>query len=165
LNNRIEENISKLILILKDRNETVSTMESCTGGFLASKITDNESGSSEIFKFGLVTYSNEFKIKNGINPDTIEKYTVYSNEVSIEMAKQASNIADSNWGIGITGQIGKIDLENPGSKPNIVYYSIFNKDNDVCNSYEIHCDDDFTKKEKKEIIVLEVMQNFLNMLK
>ena len=54
----MKEIVNKLINIKK----TISTMESCTGGALASSITDIE-GASEILKFSAVTYSNEFKIK------------------------------------------------------------------------------------------------------
>ena len=70
------EVVQKLIKL----NKTISTMESCTGGMLASTITNVE-GSSEIFKFGAVTYSNEYKIKLGVNIDVIDKYSVYSKEV------------------------------------------------------------------------------------
>lgn len=162
MENEIDEMRKKLITILKDRNETVSTMESCTGGLLASEITNNEAGSSEVFRFGLVTYSNEFKIKNGINSKTIQTYSVYSKEVATEMAKSISNIANSNWGIGITGQIGRIDPENPGAKSNTAYYCIFSKN--VCNTYEIHCEDNLTKKQKKELLVFEIIKSFLNIL-
>ena len=95
---RTEENIKKLISILQDRNEIISTMESCTGGLLASEITNNESGSSEVFRYGLVTYANEFKIKNGVKAEIIDKYSVYSQEVAEEMANQIIDIADSDWG-------------------------------------------------------------------
>jgi len=82
-------------------------MESCTGGFLASEIT-NVSGSSEVFHLGLVTYQNEEKIRFGVSDQTIEMYTVYSEEVAKEMAKGACQTANADWGIGTTGMIRKI---------------------------------------------------------
>jgi nicotinamide-nucleotide amidase len=81
-------------------------MESCTGGFLANQIT-NQEGSSEILKVSLVTYSNEFKKYFGIKSKTIEKYNEYSNNVSEEMAREIIKISNSNYGIGITGKLGK----------------------------------------------------------
>ena len=54
--------LKKIISKLKENNKTISTMESCTGGALASLITDI-SGASAVFKYGAVTYSNEYKIK------------------------------------------------------------------------------------------------------
>ena len=83
-------------------------MESCTGGFIASSITDVE-GSSEILKFSAVTYSNEYKIKMGVKKETIDEYSVYSIEVAKEMSKQISDFAGSNYGIGITGKLNRQD--------------------------------------------------------
>ena len=77
------------------KNKTISTMESCTGGLLASEIT-NIPDSSKILKFSAVTYSNEFKIKMGVNSNTIAKYTVYSIEVAKEMSKAISNFTNSD---------------------------------------------------------------------
>ena len=54
--------MKEIIEILKQKNETISTMESCTGGGVANKITNIE-GASEVFSFSAVTYSNDFKIK------------------------------------------------------------------------------------------------------
>ena len=55
---------------------TVSTMESCTSGLIASMITDTE-GASAIFPGGFVTYLNETKILVGVDADVIRKYGVY----------------------------------------------------------------------------------------
>ena len=77
--------MEKIVKILKEKNKTVSCMESCTGGLLASEIT-NIDGSSDIFKLGLVTYSSEYKEYFGVSKQIINKYTVYSNEVSRKMA-------------------------------------------------------------------------------
>ena len=76
--------MKEIIDYLTKNNLTISTMESATGGYLASSIT-NIDGSSLVFKFGAVTYSNEFKIKMGVNKDIIEKYTVYSMETAKEI--------------------------------------------------------------------------------
>ena len=52
--------MKKIVEILKNKNQTISCMESCTGGMLASEIT-NIDGSSDVFSLGLITYSNEWK--------------------------------------------------------------------------------------------------------
>jgi PncC family amidohydrolase len=62
----------RIIKELIKRNETIATMESCTGGGVANAITSIE-GASEILKFSAVTYSNEFKIKMGVSEEVIEK--------------------------------------------------------------------------------------------
>ena len=83
---------------------SISTMESCTGGLLASLITDIPDAST-ILKFSAVTYSTEYKIKMGVPKEVIDNYTVYSQEVSIEMAKAISKFTDSDLGVGITGRL------------------------------------------------------------
>ena len=119
---KIMENLyEKLVNFLKEKKQTISCMESCTGGLLNSEIT-NIDGSSEVLKVGLVTYSNEYKIKFGIKSETIENFTVYSTEVAREMAKNIALFAASTIGIGITGQIGNENI-------NKVYASVFIKNN------------------------------------
>lgn len=121
----MKELVNKLIKL----NKTISTMESCTGGFLANSITNIE-GSSEVFKFGAVTYSNEYKIKMGVDSNIIDKYTVYSIETAIEMSKAISIYTNSNYGVGITGKLNKQDNNNPFGSNNIVYVSIYDKEKD-----------------------------------
>lgn len=96
----------KIVKILKEKEKTLSFMESCTGGFLASQIT-NVSGSSNILKVSLVTYSNKYKMKFGVTKNTLDKYTVYSIETAKEMAKNVSDFATSTIGIGVTGELRK----------------------------------------------------------
>ena len=114
--------VNKLILL----NKTISTMESCTGGYLANSITNIED-SSKIFKFGAVTYSNEYKIKMGVDSNIIDKYTVYSIETANSMSKAISLYTDSDYGIGITGKLNRQDDSNPYGSNNIVYVSIYDK--------------------------------------
>ena len=116
--------------MLKNKNKTISTMESYNGGLVASSITDI-SDASMVLKFSAVTYSNEFKIKMGVDKKLIEKYTVYSIEVAHDMAKNISLFANSNYGIGVTGKINKPDLNNYSDSDDNIYVSIYDKDNDI----------------------------------
>lgn len=143
--------MEKLINILKIKNQTIACMESCTGGLLASELT-NINGSSDVFKLGLVTYSNEYKEYFGVSKQTIEKYTVYSNEVSKEMANRVCDIAKSNYGIGITGQLGTKDLNNNSNKINTVYISIYSKENDKYYNYIIDAKGE-NKFQKKYFVI------------
>lgn len=118
----MKEVVDKLIKL----NKTISTMESCTGGFLANSITNVED-SSKIFKFAAVTYSNEYKIKMGVDSNIIDKYTVYSIETANAMSKAISLYTNSDYGIGITGKLNKQDDSNPYGSNNIVYVSIYDK--------------------------------------
>lgn len=115
----MEENCKKIVEILKDKNRTISFMESCTGGFLASSIT-NISGASDVLKVSLVTYSTEYKEHFGVDKNIIKQYTVYSIETAKEMSRNISNLAKSDIGVGVTGELG-----NTSKNENRVYYSIY----------------------------------------
>jgi PncC family amidohydrolase len=122
----MKEQIKNIILNLTKKHKTISTMESCTGGALANAITNIE-GASEIFRFGAVTYSNEFKMKMGVDANIIEKYSVYSIKTSIEMAHKISIFTNSDYGIGITGKLSRVDKHNLYGKDNIVFVSIYDR--------------------------------------
>ncbi len=101
-------NKEKLELVYRwflNKNKTIAVMESCTGGYVSNIITNIE-GSSNIFNYGFVTYSSQSKIDLGVSSELIDKYTVYSKEVSLDMALNASLNAKSDIGVGITGQLG-----------------------------------------------------------
>ena len=65
--------IRNLVNELIDKNITIASMESCTGGGFANSITNIE-GASDILKFSAVTYSNEYKIRMGVPEEIIDKY-------------------------------------------------------------------------------------------
>ena len=156
------KDFSNIVKLLIKNNKTISIMESCTGGGVANTITNIE-GSSEVFKFGAVTYSNEYKIKMGVSRDIIDKYSVYSMETANEMSKNISLFTNSNYGIGITGKLNRIDKYNPYGKDNIVYISIYDIDNDkYYNSIvEATCID---RKENKELIINKIIMMMENIL-
>ena len=84
----------------------ISLAESCTGGLLASSIT-SINGSSKIFGLGLVTYSNQAKIKIlKINKIIIKKYGAVSHECCLAMVKNLSKISKTNINVSITGIAG-----------------------------------------------------------
>lgn len=118
----MEEICKKIVEKLNENKQTISFMESCTGGFLANSIT-NISGASNVLKVSLVTYSSEYKIKFGVDENVIKKYTVYSQKTSIEMAKNIAQFAKSNISVGITGELGNTLNNSPK-----VYYTVYFKD-------------------------------------
>lgn len=128
----VEKVVKKLILL----NKSVSTMESCTGGAIANAIT-NIPDASKIFSFSAVTYANEYKIKMGVDKNIIEKYSVYSIETAQEMSKAIAKYSSSSYGIGITGKLNKKDENNPYGTDNIVYISIYDKENDKFYNKEV----------------------------
>lgn len=121
----MKELVNKLI----DKNKTISTMESATGGAVVSAIT-NVDGSSRVLKFSAITYSNEYKIKMGVKKETIDKYSVYSTQVSKEMSFNISKFSNSNYGVGITGKLNRVDENNLFGDDSTVFISIYDRDND-----------------------------------
>ena len=96
----------KIVKLLIKKKLTVSFAESCTGGLLASSIT-SISGSSKVFNMGLVTYSNNAKVKLlKVPKKTISKFGAVSYETCISMVKSLSKISKSNISISITGIAG-----------------------------------------------------------
>lgn len=114
---------NKIITKLIKNNISISTMESCTAGLIATLITNTE-GASSIMKGAYVTYSNEAKIQQGVPKKIIDKYGVYSKETSIEMAKACAKSYNANIGIGITGVIDRIDPCNI-TKDKPVFYTFY----------------------------------------
>ncbi len=113
---------------LIERNISITTMESCTGGLISSLITDTE-GSSAIFAGSLVTYSNNAKIMLGVPSETIKKYSVYSEETAKAMATTARNTFNAMIGIGVTGTTGNIDPNNAeDSVPGKIYFAISSRE-------------------------------------
>ena len=95
-----------LVKSLKKKKLTLAIAESCTGGLLSSSIT-GVSGSSKVFKFGLVTYSNQSKNKILKVPNNIIKtYGAVSIQCCLSMVNNLSKIAKSNISISITGIAG-----------------------------------------------------------
>lgn len=148
--------MKEIVELLKQNKKTISTMESCTGGGVVNAITNIE-GASEILKFSAVTYSNEFKIKMGVDKNIINKYTVYSIETAQEMSKNITNFTNSNYGVGITGQINRQDPNNITEENNKIYISIYDKDN---NKYynEIIEAINASRSDNKEIIINKIVE-------
>ena len=150
--------MQEIIKELTNNHQTIATMESCTGGALASEIT-NYPGASEILKFSAVTYSNEYKIKMGVRSNIIDKYTVYSTETSNEMSKNISNYTNSNYGIGVTGKLNRVDKFNLYGEDNIVYISIYDRDNDKYYNEIVKAICDNREDNKK--LVIDMVTNML----
>lgn len=95
-----------LFSLLNSKMETVAVAESCTGGLLSKLLTDR-SGSSVVFRGGVVVYSNEAKTDVlGADPADIEKKGAVSEEVVRSIAAGATRVFDSGYGIGVSGVAG-----------------------------------------------------------
>jgi nicotinamide-nucleotide amidase len=96
--------------LLRDRNLTIATMESCTGGLLANMLTDNP-GSSNYFKAGMVAYTAEAKIGFGVDPQVIERVGTVDAATAEAIARAARERAGADIGLSTTGVAGPDPLE------------------------------------------------------
>ena len=101
-----ETKLIELENILRKNKLTVTCAESCTGGLIASKITEI-SGASDIFKGAVITYCNEIKEQElGVQKETMIKYGVVSCEVVSEMLTGALNKFNASFAIAVSGVAG-----------------------------------------------------------
>lgn len=117
------EKYRKLTLRLIEAGRTITTMESCTSGQVASLITDTE-GASAVMPGAYVTYSNSAKVRMGVPAETIGTFGVYSAETAAAMARACRENCGTDIGVGVTGTFGNVDPSNADSAPGEVYFAI-----------------------------------------
>lgn len=152
----------KLVEKLIENNKTISTMESCTGGALVSALTDIE-GASSILKYSAVTYSNEFKIKMGVSKEVIDKYSVYSKETADEMSYNISKFTNSDYGVGITGKLNRVDENNPYGENNVVFISIYDKEKNKFYNESVKAIKP-SRKENKKLVIDKIIEEMIEIL-
>lgn len=84
----------------------VAIAESCTAGFTAKRLTEI-SGASQVFDCGIISYSNDVKMKLlGVSAETLSAYGAVSEQTAVEMAKGVQTVSGADIGVGITGIAG-----------------------------------------------------------
>lgn len=97
---------SAVVELLRANGLTATCAESCTGGLLSARLV-NVPGVSEIYKSGLVTYSNKAKRKLlGVKKATLQKYGAVSEQTAEEMAKGAATLTKADVAVAVTGIAG-----------------------------------------------------------
>jgi len=107
--------------LLVERELTLATMESCTGGLLGSLITDVP-GSSAYYRGGLVAYANEAKVSFGVEPRLIERHGAVSRQAAEAMAEAARQRLGADVGLSTTGVAGPEGAE--GKAPGLAYVAV-----------------------------------------
>ena len=110
-----------LVERLAKEKKTIATMESCTGGGVVNAITSIE-GASEVISFSAVTYSNNAKMLMGVSSEVIDEFSVYSRECADEMSR-------NDFGVGVTGKLNRVDVNNPFGEDNVVFISVYDWEN------------------------------------
>lgn len=148
-----------LVNLLIDKNITISSIESFTGGLAASKIVEIP-GSSKIFLGSIVSYSTLVKEELlGIDKKIIDKYTVVSSLVSEEMAKKGKKIFNTDIVISFTGNAGPSTIED--TTLGLCYMSILYQNN--IYTYEKHYKK--SRNEIREEAVNFIFEEIIKMIK
>ena len=157
------DKMEELINLLIKKGQTISVMESCTGGGFCNGLT-NIPNASKVFSYGAVTYSNLFKIKMGVSKEVIDQYGVYSEEVALDMARSISIYANSDYGVGITGKLKKRDDNNLNGDDDMVYVGIYVRDNDYYYHDKIKLLYNKREENKEQVIniIVDKIKDILN---
>jgi len=151
----IEEKIAKLLI---EKNLTLSTVESCTGGLLSSRLTDI-SGSSSFITLNLITYSNQ--AKENLLGVKISSEGVVSESCAYQMAKGLFNLTNSDICVSTTGIAGPTG----GSKEKpvgLMYSTIFSKEK--YKNYKIQVPENLGRLEIKKLFTDQVLNNILDFI-
>lgn len=146
---------------LKENSMTISTVESCTGGLLSSKLTDI-SGSSKYITLNLVTYSNEAKHKMlNVSDDILKTYGAVSEECATQMVKGLMGLTGSNICVSTTGIAGPTG--GNAEKPVGLMYSAIATKNRI-EIYKILKNPNTERIEMKEQFTQQVLKNLYEFL-
>lgn len=114
--------------LFAEKRQTLSAMESCTGGLLASTLTD-VAGAADFFKGAIVTYWTDMKVEQGVDPEVVEEFGVISAETAGAMAKAVRHRLETDYGVGITGVAGPDPQD--GAAPGTVHVAVADPDDRV----------------------------------
>lgn len=124
------------------RAMTLATAESCTGGYIASQITE-QPGSSGYFLGSVVSYANSVKQQVlGVSPDTLRQYGAVSSQCAMEMMKGVLEVIGSDVAIAVTGIAGP-DGGSAEKPVGTVFVCLGNRDRQV--SVRLNCDQSRTE--------------------
>jgi nicotinamide-nucleotide amidase len=127
--------------LLRSKNKTMSTAESCTGGYLAHLITAIP-GASNIYKGSIISYDNEVKINQlQVSPIILQKMGAVSEEVVTEMAAGALAKLNTDYAVAVSGIMGP-DGGSPEKPVGTVWVAVGNKQKLVTQKFQFRFDRD-----------------------
>ena len=117
--------------LLRERNMTLSAAESCTGGLIAKRMTDL-AGASNVFRGGVVSYTNGVKADVlGVEQALLDEFGAVSEPVAIAMAEGCRKICGSDLAVSVTGVAGP-DKDDRGNEVGTVYIALAGEKGTVC---------------------------------
>lgn len=145
----------EIIELLRLKNLTLASAESCTGGLVAKMITD-VAGCSDVFEGGVVSYSNNVKMKLlGVKPETLEKHGAVSGETAKEMALGVRLACMADIGISTTGIAGPTG--GTAEKPvGTVYIGI--SFGDICESELLSINPEYSREKIRNVAAQKILE-------
>ena len=124
----LDNSIEKVVVgLLRERGETITFAESCTGGMLAARLVDVP-GASNVLNEAHVTYADAAKARVlGVKPETLERYTAVSAQCAREMAEGARRVSGATWAAATTGYAGP-DGGEDGTPAGTVFIAVSGPD-------------------------------------
>jgi len=149
----------KIIKLLTQKQKNLATAESCTGGLLASRLTD-VSGASKVFKLGLIVYSNESKTQlAGVKKGLIQTKGAVSEEVAIALAQGTRKQYGTDFALAITGIAGPTGATR--SKPiGLVYIAVATQLETLC----LKCQFSGTRPQIRRVVTTQSLKLLLEFL-
>jgi nicotinamide-nucleotide amidase len=150
----------KIISLLAQKQKTLATVESCTGGLLASRLT-GVSGASEVFKLGLIVYSNDAKTQlAGVKRNLLQTKGAVSEDVAVALAQGTRKQYGTDFAIGITGIAGPTG--GTKKKPvGLVYIAVATNTETLC----LKCQFGGTRSQVRNSAVSQALKLLLEFLK
>ena len=158
----IDKKAQNVVQCLIEKNLSISTAESCTGGLLSAAITAVP-GASGIFGCGIVSYSVEVKENLlGVPAEIIDGYGVVSAETATAMAERVMTISGSDISVGITGLAGPAGTNDP-LPVGTVYTAIAYKDRIVAENLKLFELGGFERRTNRLLTVAKVLERLEKM--
>ncbi|MGM9665479.1 MAG: CinA family protein [Eubacteriales bacterium] len=145
----------EIIELLRLKNLTLASAESCTGGLISKMITD-VAGCSDVFEGGVVSYSNDVKMKLlGVKAETLEKHGAVSGETAKEMALGVRRACMADIGISTTGIAGPTG--GTAEKPvGTVYIGI--SFGDICESELLSINPEYSREKIRNVAAQKILE-------
>jgi nicotinamide-nucleotide amidase len=157
-NSTTKQNTIDIINILKERNQSITFAESCTGGRIVSAFTAI-SGASAVLGGSCITYSNEIKSKwLGVSEETLIEHGAVSKECVEEMLKGIVTLANANYAIavsGIAGPTGGTDEKPVGT----VYIGILNQNSIIIERHLFNGERETIQTEATKVAITLLKKN------
>ena len=152
------------VLALKENGLHIAFAESCTGGGVASRITD-VAGASAVFECGIVCYSNNIKHSVlGVSEETLKKFGAVSEQTAAELSNGVRKISNADIGVSVTGFAGPT-ADEPGKSVGLIYIGI--SDSNSCKVIKLETNDSadgcrYRNRKRAQDEIFTLISEFIN---